>query len=231
MPRWILLFCAPAVMLAQTAAPTASISGRFIAPGGHALHGYLYLTGQALGSASRKVYAGADDGSFQFTALPAGLYFICTRSTFDQAPSSEEPFLDSCAWPVFAHKVHLTAGQALTGVAVQAQPGVRLHVRVNAAAAGTLSALPNPGAVDPNLELHVRGADQLIHIMPVVNTDSAGRDHAVIVPHDTYLILRSASKTLSLKLPTGQAVPAEQQLFLKSGALPAQITFQAVKLP
>jgi len=230
MRNWFVLTCSAALLLGQSVT-TGSISGHFVAPGGHSLHGYLYLTGPALGAASKKVYAGADDGSFQFTGLPAGVYSLCTRGTLDQAPSIEEPFLDSCAWPSFAQTVRLKAGQALTGVNVQAQPGVRLHVRVNAGLLTSLTPQVNPNAIDPNLELHVRAADQFVHVLPVVSTDSGGRDHAVVIPHDTYLILRSASKTLSIANLAGKPLAPEQQIFVKSGVLPAKITLQVAKLP
>ena len=64
----------------------------------------------------------------------------------------------------------------------------------------------------------------------MVGTDAAGRNHAVIVPHDTYLVLRSKSKTLSIADVFGKPVPPEQQVFVKSGTLPAAITLQVAKL-
>jgi hypothetical protein len=57
--------------------------------------------------------------------------WLRSRITLDQAPSAEEPFLDSCAWPAFAKTIRLKAGQALAGITIQGQPGVKLHVRVN----------------------------------------------------------------------------------------------------
>jgi hypothetical protein len=227
--RRILLFCAPAVLLAQSAATIGSIGGVYQAPNGNPLHGTLQLTGNAPGPVSQKVFVSAANGSFQFSGLAAGIYSICSRTTLDQAPSVEEPFLDSCAWPAFAKTIRLKAGQALGGVAIQGQPGVKLHVRVNAPAL-TLTILPNPNALDPNLELHIRGADQFVHILPAVSTDAAGRNHEIVMPHDTYLILRSKSKTLSIADATGKAVPPEQQVFVKSGTLPAAITLQVAKL-
>jgi hypothetical protein len=227
----ILLFTFSKFLTAQSSASsTGSITGVFQTPNGHPLHGYLQLAGNAPGPVSRKVLAFATDGSFQFASLPAGIYSICARSTPDQAPSLEEPFLDSCAWPAFAQTVRLKSGQALTGLKVQGQPGVKLHVRINDPLQA-LVALVNPYAVDPNLELHVRGADQFAHIIPKISSDAAGRDHELVVPHDTYLILRSRSKTLSIADATGKLVAPEQQVFVKSGTLPAQITLQVSKLP
>jgi len=228
--RSCIVFAFAAVLLpAQSTTPAGSISGIFVAPGGQPLYGYLLLTGPALGAASKKVFS--SDGSFQFTGLPAGVYSICTRTTYAQAPSTEEPFLDSCAWPFFAQTVRLKAGQALTGIKVKAQPGVRLHLRVNAALPALLTPLANPNALDPNLELHVRGADQLAHIMPAVSSDAGGRDHMLVIPHDNYLILRAKSNTLSISDLTGKLVPNEQQIFAKSGTLPAKITLQVASLP
>src|SRR5277367_52047 len=102
---------------------------------------------------SQKLFVSAANGSFQFTGLGAGIFSICSRTTLDQAPSAEEPFLDSCAWPAFAKTIRVKAGQALAGITIQGQPGVKLHVRVNDPAQA-LTALPNPYAPDPNLELH-----------------------------------------------------------------------------
>lgn len=231
MHRWLIFVFAPALLFGQTTPATSSISGHFVAPGGHPLHGYLYLTGESLGAVSQKVFSGADDGSFHFNSLPAGVYSICSRSTMDQAPSIEEPFLDSCAWPSFAQSVRLKPGQALMDVKVQAQPGVRLHVRVNTGPLTTLAPLLNPHAVDPDLELHVRGADQLTHVLPALTSGPTGRDHAVVIPHDTYVVLRSKSKTLSVSDLTGKKVAPEQQIFVKSGVLPTKITLQVAKLP
>jgi len=216
-------------LFAQSVATTASISGVFQAPNGSPLHGALQLTGNAPGPVSQKFFVSAANGSFQFTGLGVGIYSICSRITLDQAPSAEEPFLDSCAWPAFARTIRLKGGQALAGITIQAQPGVRLHVRVNDPTQA-LTALPNAYAPNPNLELHVRGADQFVYILPVVSTDAAGSNHAVIVPHDTYLVLRSKSSTLSIADATGKPVPPEQQVFVKSGTLPATITLQVAKL-
>ncbi len=225
----IVFVLAAALLAAQSTTPTGSVSGHFVSPGGQPLYGYLLLTGPALGAAYKKVFSA--DGSFQFTGLPAGVYSICTRITYARAPSTEEPFLDSCAWPSFAQTVRLKAGQTLTGVNVKAQPGVRLHLRVNAALSTLLTPLGNPTALDPNLELHVRGADQLAHIMPEVSSDAGGRDHMLVIPHDSYLILRAKSKTLSISDTTGKLVPNDQQIFVKSGTLPAKITLQVAALP
>jgi hypothetical protein len=52
----------------------------------------------------------------------------------------------------------------------------------------------------------------------------------IVMPHDTYLVLRSKSSTLSIADATGKAVPPEQQVFVKSGALPSIITLQVTKL-
>ena len=87
MHRWLVFAFSLALLSAQSTPATGSISGHFVAPGGHPLHGYLHLTGESLGAVSQKVFSGADDGSFHFNALPAGVYSICSRSTMDQAPS------------------------------------------------------------------------------------------------------------------------------------------------
>ena len=77
----------------------------------------------------------------------------------------------------------------------------------------------------------MRGADQLAHIIPVVSSDAGGRDHVLVIPHDSYLILRVKSKVLSISDLTGKLLPNEQQIFAKSGTLPAKITLQVAKLP
>jgi len=232
MRSWFALTCSTALLFGQSVtSTTGSVSGTFVSPAGQALYGYVLLTGTPLGVATKKVFT--SNGAFQFTGLPAGLYSICTRTTYAQAPSTEEPFLDSCEWPAFGQVVRLKAGQALTGVRMKAQPGVRLRLRVNAssAAAATLAPVASANAVDPNLELHVHMVDQFAHRLPVISSDAGGRDYAVVIPHDQYVTLRAKSTTLAVSDSMGKAVTADQQLFVQSGTLPAKLTLQVSTLP
>ncbi|MGI8741744.1 MAG: hypothetical protein ACR2NN_04075 [Bryobacteraceae bacterium] len=155
----------------------------------------------------------ATNGTFQFNQLRAGAYVICgvelpaavTTGPDDQA-------LNSCLWLDSTYsKFTVAAGQALSGVAVTLKRGRRLTIRVNDPA----KLLPaKVGQHSGNeMALRIAGPSAIVHRIPIVAEDAAGRTHALVIPYNQphKLSIQSSAFTLSGQNLAIAAVPVNVQ--------------------
>src|SRR5664280_2321527 len=118
--------------LAQTPAPTASISGRVLSEEGRTLRATVTLS-----FASARGYPAppwrtltGTNGAFTFSRLPAGKYVLCAQIAASEAAPANSPYVDTCVWGSGQTPIALAAGQQVAGVVFTAPKGTWLQVRV-----------------------------------------------------------------------------------------------------
>lgn len=177
---------------------TASISGKVREDTGAAVRSIVTATS---GNFFQRAFTGAD-GTFQFTKLPSGSYFLCAQTPLMSGPK-DDPFIDSCAWPdLSSPRLALAAGQARIDVIVPVKRGYLLKIRVNDA--GKLLTAPIGNNPASHLSLLLSGPAALQRNIPIADQDSAGRTHSIVIPYDTPHKLFIHSASLALKDANGR---------------------------
>jgi hypothetical protein len=185
---------------AVTAVPSASLSGTVRNESNNPVASVVTIATQGLRQSAQT----AADGSFSFSGLKTGMYFICAVPL---PTTAGQHFVDSCLWQSSSSfHVPLAPGQAQQGLVVPVQHGYPLQVRVNDPA----SLLPVPAGVSGQnyLAVHVIGSSGLAEPMPIVSANATGRTHQLIVPYNTPLQVLIHSSTVALTDATGKPLAA-----------------------
>jgi hypothetical protein len=123
------------------------------------------------------------NGAFKFSNLKAGTYVICGRVS-DLKVAPESPFVDSCAWrDASSLVVRLTPNNVKNNVVLTLKHGYLLKVRVNDPQKLLAPATGRFGG--SQVSLSIAGPSAILQHIPMVNQDSTGRDHAIVIPFDT----------------------------------------------
>lgn len=161
------------------------------------------------------------DGTFSFSNLAPGLYYLCAY-----APP-QKSVLDSCEWTFSPPTVTLTTGQNQTGVQIVLQPGVRLQLRVNDLA----QVLPVPvlGRKGNALQTSLTDAGGFYHAMPLRSFDATGFNYEMVVPAAMALTMQFGGTGLALTDAKGVAVPfrapATPAIQIPAKSAPTLLTF------
>ncbi len=218
-----------AVIAAQTLSspsPSASLSGSVRDESNNPVQATVTIATQGL----RQSQTTAANGSFAFSNLKTGMYFVCA---VPPPTTNGQRFVDSCLWQDSnSLQVPLVPGQVRQGIVVPLQHGYPLQVQVNDPAA----LLPAPiGATGANnLAIHVIGPSGLAQPMPIVSSKATGRSHLLVVPYNTVLQLLIHSSSFALKDANGNSLsPTTTTSFTVSqaGAPPSFVVNVVSPLP
>ena len=215
----LVVYCAAA----QTG-NTGAVSGTVVSENGSPLRAILIA--QPAGVGAPVLGRTALDGTFTIQQLPAGKYSVCPALVpAEQAAAGSPPFLNSCGWGLALSTAQVSPGQTVSGLRLVAPTGVTTIVVVNDPAS-ILSALPNPLAFDPKLQLIFRGPDGNPHIPSLVSQGTAGRTYATTVPHDIALTLQVTLSQGTLLTSAGAVAPAQMPLQFTAGADPPPLALR-----
>ena len=162
------------------------------------------------------------DGSFTLTNLTAGTHALCAQVPTTIYAANEDRFVDTCVWQDPASpRVAVTAGQAVTGVAVVLQRGHLVQVRLNDPAAVLSSVKGGTGDVF----VHIAGPSGLVRFVPIASTDHGGRTHEIVIPYSQQHKLWVESTKLNLvNAALGAALSGPIPIFAALGATPSVYT-------
>ena len=219
----VLLVCTH-VAFAQSAG-TGSISGHVLSEDGHALRASVTLSfaaARGYPAPPRRVFTGAN-GAFTFSKLPAAKYVLCAQVAASEAAPVNSPYVDTCVWGSGQAPITLTAGQQVGGIVFTAPKGTWLQVRVadpdhvlpQAAAKG-------PALLEPELQVMLKGPDNLYRHARFLSSDSAGRNYRAAIPLKTAFGLKVASSVGNVFDQAGNQVKSGDEHGIQS-ATPADL--------
>jgi len=166
---------------------TGSISGKLAGEDGSAITG-AEIRLHLVPSAGSKVPQPQTDwivttvtgGAFQASELPEGTYTLCPR-----APNTT--WLSPCEWNLPTPIGTISRSNPNATVPITLKRGVSVPVRVDDPA--QLMATNEGKTPGAGLFLCVRGPGLFFRRVPLVSTDSGGRNYQIVVPFDTGLTL------------------------------------------
>ena len=202
-------------VLAQTPAPTGTISGRVLSEEGRALRATVTLsfaTARGYPAPPWRTLTGSN-GTFTFSRLPAGRYVLCAQVAGSEAAPANSPYVDTCVWPSGQTPMTLAAGQQVAGVVFTAPKGAWLNVRVadpDRVLPQVLSRAPAP--LEPELQLMLRGPDGLYRHARYVSTDSGGRTYQIAIPVKTAVGVKIASTIANVFGQAGNQIQEKDEV-------------------
>jgi hypothetical protein len=205
---------------------TGSVSGRVLSEEGRTLHATVTLSfagARGYPAPPRRVLTGAN-GTFTFSRLPAGTYILCAQIAASEAAPANSPYVDTCDWRSSQPPITLAAGQQVAGIVFTAPKGAVLKIRV----VDPELALPQtaqgkaPAALDPQLQLIVKGPDGLHRHARFVSGDGAGRNYQLVVPLNAALGVRAASSVASISDQGGKPLQEKDEVGVRA-ATPADL--------
>jgi len=184
----------------------------------------MYVLGPGLSSGGSPPSGGmlaGTDGTFAFSNLAPGLYYVCAY-----APP-QKSVLDSCEWTLSPQTVTLITGQNLTGLQIVLQPGVRLQLRVNDLT--NIIGVPVLRRTGKLLQTNLFDAAGLGHMIPLRSFDSTGFNYEMVVPAAMPLTMQFGGTGLTLADSKGTTVPfqgvSRPVVQIPSGSAPTLLTF------
>jgi hypothetical protein len=169
------------------------------------------------------VFAGAN-GTFTFSRIPAGRYVLCAQVAPAEAAPANSPYIDTCDWGSAQPPITLAAGQQVAGIVFTAPKGAWLKIRVVDPEHALPQAVPTkgPSALDPQLQLIVKGPDGLHRHARFASSDAAGRNYQMVVPLNTALGLKAASSVASISDQAGKPLQEKDEVGVRA-ATPADL--------
>jgi hypothetical protein len=209
-----LLFFAEAAF-AQTAA-TGSISGRVLSEEGRTLHATVTLSfaaARGYPAPPRRALTGTN-GTFTFSLLPAGKYALCAQVAASETAPANSPFVDTCDWGSGQPPIDLAAGQQVAGIVFTAPKGAWLNVRVADPDHVLPQAVPTkgPAAMEPELQLILKGPDGLYRHARHVSHDNGGRNYQIAIPLKTAIGMKIASTVANTFDQSGKQVQEKDEV-------------------
>ena len=134
----------------------------------------------------------ASDGSFSFSQLPPGAYYLCL------APSAEG-HLDPCVWSPPPATVNLAAGQNSSGYVLKAAPGAIITIHV-ADPQGLLQQKTAAGVL-PDFTLGVITPQTTLRPARQAAVSPSGIDYQVTIPFEADVVI--SLKSFSLQIADG----------------------------
>jgi hypothetical protein len=115
----------------------------------------------------------------------------------------------------------LAPGQSRTGIIVPLQHGALLTVHVNDPG-GQLPA--QAGKIGGNeLSVQIAAGSSLVQHVPIVASNSIGRDHAIVIPYGVAHRVIVNSTKFNLSDGTGSTITSSQQVVATRGGAPPSI--------
>ena len=126
----------------------------------------------------------ATNGDFVFITLPRGAYTLCGQ-ILPTGAKKEDPAVNSCDWmePSSTLKLTLAKDEHRTGLRLNLKRGRLITVRVNDP--GKVLSAVSSNRSSAEVSVLVAGPSGLMNRVPVLNTDSGGRNHAIVIAYDT----------------------------------------------
>lgn len=194
---------------------TASISGRVLSEEGRTLRANVTLSfaaARGYPAPPRRVLTGTD-GIFTFSRLPAGTYKLCAQVAASETAPANSPYVDTCAWGSGQTPIAVIDGQQVVGVVFTAPKGAWLKVRVtDPERALPQASAKGPAALEPDLQVVLKGPDQLYRHARFVSHDSGGRNYQMAIPLKTPVSLKVAGKAISVFDQSGKRVADEDEV-------------------
>jgi hypothetical protein len=200
--------------LAQTSS-TASISGRVLSEEGRTLRASVTLSfaaARGFPAPPRRVLSGTD-GVFSFSRLPAGTYKLCAQVSASEAAPANAPFVDTCVWGSGQTPIALADGQQVAGAVFTAPKGAWLRVRVtDPDRALPLVSGKGPAALEPDLQVMLKGPDQLYRHAGLASHDSGGRNYQAAIPLKTPVNLKMTGRAVNVFDLSGKRMAEEDEV-------------------
>lgn len=145
------------------------------------------------------------NGSFQFVKLPPGNYRVC-------AQAQGTAWLNGCEWGAQPPPLSITATGPGVKYPVVLKKGVFVPVRLNDPS-GLLAQYEGKSA-SAQLLIGVENDASFFRTAPIVSTDSAGRNHQVLIPFGAPINLVICSPVFQLSNAAGIALPTSSTSIL-----------------